>query len=85
MSDIRTQAADIIEPHITGTFKRRDHAESIALSLDDSGKLLGGFDTHLNMRERVATDLGCRMDWPVAERVAAELDKVGLLANSPTT
>ncbi len=39
MTDIRTRAADIIEPHISGNFKRRERAESNAQTLDHYGLL----------------------------------------------
>lgn len=79
MSDVRRLAADLIEPHIRGDFKRRERAERIAVSLDDAGHLRGA-EPRSDARERTAAHLHCVMDWPVAEQVAADLDDADLLA-----
>jgi hypothetical protein len=76
--EIRTRAADIIEPHITGDFKRRDRAEGVAEELDDANLLAGGC-SYFDARERVVNQLQCRMSWPTAEQVAAELAAADLL------
>ncbi|WP_250029924.1 hypothetical protein [Paractinoplanes maris] len=80
MNDLRAAAAAVIEPFLTGNFKRAERATGIATSLDNDGHLLGA-TPRTDARERVANDLGCRMDWPVAEKAAAALDGAGLLAN----
>jgi hypothetical protein len=81
VADILDRAADIIEPHVTGSFKRRERAESHARTLDDYGLL--GCDAP-DAEVRVANNMQCVMSWPDAERVAAELAAAGLLA-SPST
>ncbi len=76
---VEAEAARVLEPFITGRFKRAERAASIALSLHQYGLLRGG-KPNPDTRDRVANDLGCRMDWPVAEKAAAALDEAGLLA-----
>jgi hypothetical protein len=79
--DILTRAADIIEPHITSLFKRRELAQSNAVCLDDAGLLAGGRPTgSVPVREQVVNILGCRHSWPVAEKITADLAEAGLLA-----
>lgn len=80
-AELQTNAARVIERFVTGSFKREERAASIAESLFRAGYLLGGRDLP-DARERVANDLGCRMDWPVAERAADALDRAGLLTTS---
>jgi hypothetical protein len=80
VTDIRTRAADIIEPHIAGDFKRRERAEDVAGELDYAGLLLGGSGWS-NAEERAVNQLQCRMSWPTAEKVAAELAVAGLLTS----
>nr|WP_221374476.1 hypothetical protein [Actinoplanes polyasparticus] len=77
-AQLQLDAARVIEPYVTGTFKRQERAAGIAQSLFWSGFLRGGRDLP-DARERVANDLGCRMDWPVAERAAEALERAGLL------
>lgn len=81
MTSIRTRAADIIEPHITGDFKRRERAEDWALDLDTVGLLLGGQKAGGDAHEQAANVLQCRTEWPTAECVAAELAAAGLLTS----
>lgn len=80
-ADVRADVARVLEPYVTGAFRRQERAAGIADSLFWSGYLLGGRPLP-NVRERVANDLGCRMDWPVAERAAEALEQAGLLTDS---
>lgn len=74
------RAADIIEPHITSRFKRRQSAEGNAQDLADAGLLLGGHSrSTVAVREQAANLLQCRQDWATAETMAAALDAAGLL------
>ena len=77
----RNLAADVIEPHIDGTFKRRQRAEGVARELHDAGLLYGGqvYPGTGTVQQQVAYRLQCRMSWPTAEKVAAELAEAGLL------
>ena len=77
MTSLRARAADIIEPHLTGTFKRRERAEGHGTTLDHYGLLGSGLP---DAEVRVANNLQCVMSWPEAEKVAAELAAAGLLA-----
>lgn len=82
MTDIRTRTADIIEPYVISTRRRRESAESIAAELDFHGHLIGGVVRN-DVQERVAAQLQCSMSWSTAEKAAAELAAAGLLANLP--
>jgi hypothetical protein len=78
---IRARAADIIEPHITGTFKRRDRAEGNADDLHRAGLLYGGRPSgSVPVREQAVNILQCRQSWPDAERITADLADAGLLS-----
>lgn len=80
-TDVRTRVADIIEPYITGNFKRRKLADGHAQNLAHAGLLAGG-RAHPgtgNVREQVAATLQCVFSWPDAEKIAAELAEAGLL------
>lgn len=77
--EVRDKAARVLEPFLTGSFKRQDRAKGLAESLAMYGYLLGS-ETRRDTRDRVANDLGCRMDWPVAVKAATALDEAGLLA-----
>lgn len=79
MSDYRTQAADVIEPHVTGRFKRRERAEGIATSLDDFGLLHATELPDQGNVDRAANHLACVMNWPTAQRCAEALYEAGLL------
>lgn len=77
---LRDRAADIIEPHIDGGFKRRERAEGNADDLAAAGLLNDGQPTaSLVIRERAESVLQCRHGWRAAETIAAELHKAGLL------
>jgi hypothetical protein len=77
----RSHAADIIETHITGTFKRRERAEGNADDLHRAGLLCGGRPSgNVPVREQAVNILQCRMNWPDAERITADLAAAGLLA-----
>lgn len=80
-ADVRADVARVLEPYVTGAFRREERAAGIADSLFWAGYLLGGRPLP-NVRERVTNDLGCRMDWPVAERAAEALEQAGLLTDS---
>ncbi|MEV0214334.1 hypothetical protein [Micromonospora sp. NPDC050695] len=76
------QAADIIEPHLAGTFKLRQRAEMNARTLSTSGLLDGGWakpQPGLSFREQAVNVLQCQQEWKTAENIAAELDAAGLL------
>jgi len=74
------QAADIIEPHITSRFKRRQLAEGNAQDLARAGLLVGGDNTStVTIRAQAEAVLQCRQGWKTAEKIAAELDAAGLL------
>lgn len=76
-------AADIIEPHIDGDFKRRERAEGNARDLAAAGLLngvTGGQSrSKAGIRAQVEAVLQCRQGWQTAEKIAAELDAAGLL------
>lgn len=81
-TDVLAQVADIIAPHLTGDFKRRERADNIAhYHLHAAGLLAGG--TALlrtgTVREQTAAALQCVFNWPVAEQITAELAAAGLL------
>jgi hypothetical protein len=78
VSTLRTRAADVIEPHISGSFKRRERAEGHAMTLDHDGLLGSGLP---DAEVQAANNLQCVMSWPEAEKVAAELAAAGLLSN----
>jgi hypothetical protein len=79
-TDVLARVADVIEPHMTGTFKRRQRVEGAAEDLARAGLLAGGNSPSVvTIVEQVAAVLQCRMDWPTAERIAAELAAAGLL------
>lgn len=76
------RAADIIEPHLTGTFKLRQRAEMNARTLSNSGLLAGGWakpQPGVGFREQAVNVLQCQQEWRTAEKIAAELDAAGLL------
>lgn len=74
------RAADIIEPHINGSFKRRERAEGNAADLAAAGLLNDGQPTDsIVIKERAEAVLQCRHGWRTAEAIAAELHKAGLL------
>jgi hypothetical protein len=78
---VRARAADIIEPHITGNFKRRDRAEGNADDLHRAGLLYGGRPSGtVPVREQAVNILQCRMNWPDAEQISADLAEANLLA-----
>lgn len=66
-------AADVIESHIDGSFKRRERAVSNAYGLADSGVL--GMGT----REQAVNVLQCRHEWKIAEQIADALWAAGLI------
>lgn len=75
-------AADLIEPHIDGAFRRPDRALGTARDLHDAGLLAGCTPrtaSRLPVREAAVNVLQCRQPWSVAERIAAALDDAGLL------
>lgn len=79
---VRIRAADIIEPHLDGDFKRRDRAEGNAADLCYSGLLAchpGTLSDAVPVQEQVVNVLQCRLPWKVAERIAADLAAAGLL------
>ena len=74
--------ADLIEPHITGTYRRRERAVCGADTLRFHGVLVVGAQrSSLPARERAANILQCQHSWKVAERIAADLAEAGLLAS----
>ncbi|MER7280563.1 hypothetical protein ABT369_39600 [Dactylosporangium sp. NPDC000244] len=74
-------AAAIIRPHIDGIFRADDRAIGRAQELADAGLLAGGKPRiALPPHEAVANTLQATMSWGPAERIAAELDAAGLLA-----
>lgn len=84
-TDVLAQAAAIIRPHLTGTFRLDDRAAGRAQELADAGLLAGGTPRiALPPREAVANTLQATMSWAPAEQVAAELDAAGLLAGGST-
>lgn len=77
---VLARAADIIEPHIDGDFKRRERAEGNAADLAAAGLLNDGQPTSSTViRARTKAVLQCRHGWRTAETIAAELDAAGLL------
>jgi hypothetical protein len=80
-TDVRAEAARVLEPYVTGAFKRQERAAGIADSLFWAGYLRGGRPL-ADARERVVADLHCRMDSPVAERAAEALEQAGLLTTN---
>lgn len=80
---VEAEAARVLELFITGRFEQAERAASIAQSLFWAGYLRGGRDLP-DVLDRVANDLGCRMDWPVAERAAAALKEANLLTEGVT-
>lgn len=80
-ADVLARTADVIEPHITGNFKRRDRAEGNAKDLHDAGLLRGGrvYPGSGTVQEQAAANLQCIFNWPIAEQIADELAEAGLL------
>jgi hypothetical protein len=77
----RSRAADIIERHLTGTFKLRQRAEGNADDLHRAGLLYGGRPSGtVPVREQAVNILQCRQSWPDAERITADLSAAGLLS-----
>lgn len=82
--DVRDKAADIIEPHVEGRFRIRDRAVATADDLAESGLLAGQqprVSPSVPVRQAAANVLQCRTSWDLADKIAAELDAAGLLAN----
>lgn len=74
-------AAAIIRPYLDGTYRLHERARGRALELADAGLLTGGAPLiPLQPRDAVANTLQATMSWAPAERVAAELEAAGLLA-----
>ncbi len=81
--DVIAEAADVIEPYLHGKFRIRDRAEGSARDLHTYGLLRGGVptgDAKLSVQERAVNILQCRQSQPVAERIVADLEAAGLLA-----
>lgn len=77
---VTARAADVIYPHISGNFKRHYRAQAAAEDLARVGLLAGGNSPSVvTIVEQAAAVLQCRMDWPTAERITAELAAAGLL------
>lgn len=82
-ADLSAVAA-VIAPHLDNSrlLPRAARAAACAQDLHDSGLLTDGphrKPQRLPVAERAAAVLQCRMSWPTAERIAAELDAAGLL------
>ena len=79
------QAAQIVEPYLTGTFKRAERAAGAVGDLEQAGLLAGQTPTvNLPPQEAAVNLLQCRFSWPNAEKIAAELAAQGLLAEKGT-
>ncbi|RKR92719.1 hypothetical protein BDK92_7197 [Micromonospora pisi] len=80
-TNVLARVADVIEPHIDGTFKVRDRAEGMARQLYVCGLLAGGEPgrSSLPVQEQAANVLQCVQSWTTAEQIAAELAEAGLL------
>lgn len=77
---IPVEVLDVIAPYVTGTFKRDERIAGIAEDLRSAGLLASQQPTTtLPPQEAAANLLQCRLQWPVAERIAAELAERGLL------
>lgn len=81
--DLNAVAA-VIEPHLPTRrwITPADHAASLAADLHDGGLLAGGparSAQPLPVQERAGAVLGCRLDRPVADAIAAALHAAGLL------
>ncbi len=73
-------AANIIEPHIIGDYRRRDRAEGVAEDLHRAGLLVGSIPNGSACGPLAATHvLQCRFSWAAAESIAADLAAADLL------
>jgi hypothetical protein len=73
--------AEIIAPHLDGTWRLDERALGRAQELADAGLLVGGKSRiNLPVNEAVANTLQATMSWGPAETVARELDQAGLLS-----
>lgn len=77
---ILASAVDIVERHMTGTYRRQLRAFGNVSDLHNAGLLVdGNAKTDLPVREQAVNLLQCRNDWPTAERIVADLAEAGLL------